>query len=172
MRHFWALVFGVVLAGAFILPAISPFMGWWLPPGASSYSRDIDILYYGILIITAFFFVLTEAILVYNMFRFASDPVRKSDFVHGHHRMEMLWTVVPGIILFLLAVLQINVWADIKYPSHMAEKVKEDPSHVLPMEVTTRQWEFRLRYPSPERLEAWKDRDMAVKEYQARLPER
>jgi cytochrome c oxidase subunit 2 len=175
MRHFWAIVFGVVLAAAFILTAVSPAMGWWLPPGVSSYSKDIDILYYGILIVTAFFFVLTEAILVYNMFRWVADPARKAEFVHGHHRLEMLWTVVPGIILFLLAVLQINVWADIKYPSHMSKMVEEDPSGVLPMEVTTRQWEFRMRYPSPEHLAEWADKSRkttTVKEYQARLPER
>src|SRR5207249_2060802 len=47
-----------------------------------------------------------------------------------------------------------------------------DPVHILPIEVTTRQWEFRVRYPSPERLDMWKDKDTAVKEYQARLPER
>jgi cytochrome c oxidase subunit II len=116
--------------------------------------------------------VLTEAILVYNMYRFAGEPGRKSQYSHGNHRLEMLWTVVPGIILFLLAVLQINVWADIKYPTHMAEKVASDPTHILPVEVTTRQWEFRIRYPSPEHLETWSNKDTAVKEYQARLPER
>src|SRR5437879_8599682 len=113
MRHFWGILFAVVLAGAFILTAVSPALGWWLPPGVSTYSHDIDLLYYGILIVTGFFFLLTEAILVYNMIRWAADPARKPQFSHGHHRLEMLWTVVPGVILFLLAVLQINVWADI-----------------------------------------------------------
>jgi cytochrome c oxidase subunit 2 len=176
MRHFWGILFAVVLAAAFVLTAVAPAMGWWLPPGVSSYSGQIDTLYYGILIITGVFFVLTEAVLVYNMIRFSGNGAgRKAHFSHGNHRLEMLWTVVPGIILFLLAVLQINVWADIKYPTHMAKMVEDDPSHILPMEVTTRQWEFRIRYPSPEHLAEWADKSRTkatVKEYQGRLPER
>ncbi len=172
MRYFWGVLFAVVLAGAFVLTAVAPLFGWWLPGGVSSYSYDIDLLYYGILIVTGIFFVLTEAVLVYNMIRFAGGPARKAHFSHGNHRLEMLWTVVPGVILFLLAVLQINVWADIKYPTHMASMVAGDPKHILPIEVTTRQWEFRLRYPSPEHLARWEaDKDLAVKEYQARMPE-
>ncbi len=172
MRHFWGILFAVVLAAAFVLTAVAPSVGWWLPRGVSSYSRDIDLLYYGILAVTAFFFVLTEAVLVYNMIRWAGDPARKAQFSHGNHRLEMLWTVIPGVILFLLAVIQINVWAEIKYPTHMAAMVESDPSHILPMEVTTRQWEYRVRYPSPERLALWADKATAVREYQARLPER
>jgi cytochrome c oxidase subunit 2 len=175
MRYFWGILFAVVVAAAFILTAVSPWLGWWLPPGVSTYSRDIDILYYGILAVTTFFFILTEAILVYNMLRWAADPARKPQFSHGHHRLEMLWTVVPGVILFLLAVVQINAWADIKYPTHMLKMVEDDPSRILPIEVTTRQWEFRIRYPSPEHLEQWADKankDKTVTEYKHRLPER
>src|SRR5947209_4667494 len=112
MGHkFWGGLFGVVLLAAFLLTAVSPFVGWWLPPASSSYARDIDFLYYLILFVVAFFFVLTESLLVYNMFRFAHEPGRKAQFVHGNHRLEMLWTVIPGVLLFGLAVWQINVWA-------------------------------------------------------------
>ena len=76
------------------------------------------------------------------------------------------------MILLLLAVLQINVWADIKYPSHMSAMIAEDSQHILPIEVTTRQWEYRVRYPSPEHLDRWAaNKDLAMKEYQRRLPE-
>src|SRR3954464_8980474 len=172
MRHFWGILFAVVLIAAFALTAAAPAVGWWLPRGVSTYSGQIDTLFYWILGVTAFFFVLTEAALVYNMVRFAGDPARRAEYSHGNHRLEMAWTVVPGIILFLLAVLQINVWADIKYPTHMSKMVADDPTHILPMEVTTRQWEYRVRYPSPDHLASWDNKDTATKEYQARLPER
>jgi cytochrome c oxidase subunit 2 len=172
MRHFWGLLFGVVLLAAFLLTALAPLFGWWLPRGVSTYSGQIDLLYYWILGVTGFFFVLTEAILVYNMIRFAGGPGRKSEFSHGNHRLEMLWTVIPGVILFLLAVLQINVWADIKYPSHLQVKFDENPEQFLQMEVTTRQWEFRIRYPSPERIASWSNKSLAKADFDYRLPER
>src|SRR5207248_6196127 len=79
--------------------------------------------------------------------------------------------VIPGVILFLLAVLQINVWAEIKYPSHLEAKFEENPEQYLQMEVTTRQWEFRIRYPSLERIESWKDKARAKADFTYRLPE-
>jgi cytochrome c oxidase subunit 2 len=172
MRHFWGILFAVVLLAAFVLTVVSPFVGWWIPRGVSTYSGHIDALYYWILGVTGFFFVLTEIILVYNMIRFAGEPGRKSQFTHGNHRLEMLWTVIPGVILFLLAVVQINAWADIKYPTHMAAKFDQNPEQFLQMEVTTRQWEYRIRYPSPERIESWSDKEKARADHLRRLPER
>jgi cytochrome c oxidase subunit 2 len=36
----------------------------------------------------------------------------------------------------------------------------------------TRQWEFRIRYPSPERMEGWKNRASAKADFEQRLPAR
>lgn len=171
MQKFWPLLFGVVLAGAFVLTAVSPMFNWWMPGNVASYGGQVDMLFYVILAVTAFFFVLTEGLLVYAMFKFGKDPSRKSQFSHGHHRLEMLWTIIPGVLLFLLAVVQINVWADIKYPSHLIQKFEEGSGEqYLQMEVMTRQWEFRMRYPSPERLEGWKDKAKAKADFVERLP--
>src|SRR5581483_3502762 len=50
--------------------------------------------------------------------------------------------------------------------------VESDPSKVMQMEVTTRQWEYRVRYPSPERVDGWlADKSSAKKDYYGRLPE-
>jgi cytochrome c oxidase subunit 2 len=171
MQKFWPLLFGAVLAGSFVLTAVSPLFNWWLPMGVASYSREVDVLFYVILAVTAFFFVLTEGILVYTMFRYSADPGRKAEYSHGHHRLEMIWTVVPGILLFLLAVVQISVWADIKYPSHLKQQFEAGKGEdYLQMEIVTRQWEFRIRYPSPERLEGWKDKAKAKEDFEKRLP--
>ena len=39
-QRFWGWLFGIVLFGIFVLTAVSPFVGWWLPPKASSFSAD------------------------------------------------------------------------------------------------------------------------------------
>lgn len=173
MHRIWGLLFGIVLLGILILTAVSPVPGlnWWLPVGASSYSNEIDLLYYAILWLVTFFYVLTEAILVYNMFRFAG-PDRKAQFTHGSHKLEMVWTAVPAVILILVAVVQISVWADIKYPTHLQDKIAKGESF-LQVEIAARQWEFRIRYPSPDRLKGWDAAASAAEEdYKKRLPER
>lgn len=171
MQKLWGLLFGVVLAAAFVLTVVSSQVGWWLPHPASSYAADIDNLFSLILWVVAFFFVLTEAVLVYAMIRFAQAPGRKAEYTHGNHRLELFWTFVPGVILIMLALFQIKVWASIKYPTHMAEAIETED--FLQLDVTMRQWEYRVRYPSPERYAGWfTNRDSARDDYAKKFPER
>src|SRR5262249_47322266 len=138
---------GVLLA-EFALFAISPAVGWWLPHLANkeTFGRDIDFLFYVILWITAFFFILTEVILVVAMWRYAGEPGRRSVYIHGNHKLEMAWTLVPAAILLFVAFAQIGAWADIKYAKSMRA-----PQHVI--EASARQFEWRMRYPNEKTRE-------------------
>ena len=176
MRSFWGLLFAVVLAAAFILTAVVAVLrlvaaARRLHATATTSTRCFT----GSSVVTAFFFVLTEAVLVYNMIRFAGDPGRKAQYSHGNHRLEMLWTVVPGVILFLLAVLQINVWADIKYPCHMKDMVEKDPCRSCRWKSRPGNGNTASAIPALSDLEEWQDnanKAATAKEYQRRLPER
>ncbi len=148
MGKVWSVLFGIVLLACFGLFVAAPFIpGWWLPGNLSPYGGDVDNLYYLILGMTGFFFVLTEVILVYNMWQFGHQEGRKSEYIHGSHRLEVFWTAVPAVLLILIAVLQIGTWERIKYQARMPE-----PNQIL--QVTGRQWEWRIRYPVPAGLDA------------------
>ncbi|HEV2947248.1 MAG TPA: cytochrome c oxidase subunit II [Gemmataceae bacterium] len=173
----WSLLFGGVMLAATLSVVIAPLpgLGWGLPKNVSSYGGEVDLLFHIILFVTGFFFILTEAILVYFMFAFAgradapvhSKPVepgpQPGDFfkkvskpltpwIPDEHRLEMVWTIIPGIILLILAVAQIQTWLRIKDRNWMP-KPGELP---LQMEVSARQFEWRVRYPSSEHMELWK----------------
>lgn len=153
MQRFWSILFGAVMSAALLLFVVAPFVsGWWLPRDVSTFGGGIDVLFYLILGITGFFFILTEAILVYAMYRFAGRSGHRSSYVHGNHTLEMVWTLVPGVILFLLAIVQINVWADVKFQKNMPAP----DAKTQQIEVVARQWEWRVRYPSVARMESWK----------------
>ncbi len=157
MNKLWSILFGVMMAAAFALFPISYYKGWWLPEDVSTYGHRIDWLFYLILYITGFFFVLTEALLVWFMYRYSGGP-GQAPAGHGENmsheaerKLELAWSIVPGIILFLLAVVQISAWADIKYQTNMPgpdEKAQQ-------LEVTAQQWQWNIRYPSPQRLAEW-----------------
>src|SRR5262249_24601717 len=143
----WSCFFGAVLFGTFIIWPASVMFGWWLPENVASFGGDVDQLFYLILGFTTFFFVLTEMVLVYAMWKFASPTQKigdatdqKSIYTHGNHRLEILWTVVPAAILLFIAVAQVSVWERIKYQKSM-------PSPDLTIGVMARQWEWRMRYP-------------------------
>jgi cytochrome c oxidase subunit 2 len=162
----WSVFFGVIILACFASLAISPFVGWWLPKNVASFGGDVDFLFYIILWFTGFFFVLTEAVLVVAMWRFGHDPNRKSTYVHGNHRLEVFWTVVPAGILLYIAFAQVPAWARMKSAEPTSWfvygkfKVKnEDPDMVV--QVTARQWEWRMRYSA----EYSSGRNQPTKEY-------
>src|SRR5260370_34608318 len=67
---------------------IAPFCGWWLPLGVSTHAGDIDRLFYIILAITGFFFILTDAILVGFMWKYAAKSPDQPPHVFRHHARE------------------------------------------------------------------------------------
>ena len=85
------------------------------------------------------------------MYRFEGQPGRKGLFIHGSHRLEMVWTAVPAVILVIIAVAQISAWERIKYQKNMPAPNGDTQQ----IEVSARQWEWRLRYPNAERIEDW-----------------
>ena len=116
----WALFFGVVMLACAGLFVIAPFVGWWMPEGVSTHSWHVDFLFYIILGITGFFFILTEAILVYFMARFGSgDPSAPkpqipkrfafiAKFIDSEHKLELAWTIVPFVIAVLRYALVVD----------------------------------------------------------------
>lgn len=145
MQKGWALLFGVVLFLAAASIAVAPFLGWWLPVNACSFGGDTDKLFYWILGVTAFFYFLTEAILVYAMIKFHGGSGKKAQFFHGSHKLELVWTAIPAAILLVVAFAQMEAWANIKYQSRMPT-----PDQVF--EVSARQFEWRVRYPTTAQL--------------------
>jgi cytochrome c oxidase subunit 2 len=140
VAKWWSIFFGLVLTATFGIWVVAPFVGWWLPTNVASYGGQVDNLFYLILGFTGFFFILTEVLLVYAMWKFAHREGHKADYTHGNHTLELLWTAVPAAILLFIAFAQISAWERIKYQSRM-------PPPDQTVQVTARQWEWRMRYP-------------------------
>ncbi|HWY85844.1 MAG TPA: cytochrome c oxidase subunit II transmembrane domain-containing protein [Gemmataceae bacterium] len=168
MGKWWSFLFAAVMALCGGLVVVAPLMGWWLPEGVSTHAASVDYLFYFILVITGFFFILTEAILCVFMFKYAGDRDKSADStppgfiatlfkpVSGmlnEHTVEIAWTVVPALLLLFIAFDQVNTWAIIKYQSRMPT-LQEDKTP-LQAAVSARQFEWRVRYPSSERFEEW-----------------
>ena len=117
--------------------------GWWMPPGVSTYARDIDYLFYLILWMVAFFFILTEGLLVYFVFKYAKEDDTKAVFSHGNHKLELIWTVIPGILLLVIAFSQMGTWAKIKYRGNLPQT--EPIAHVW-----ASQFDWQMQYPGAD----------------------
>lgn len=149
MQKGWSVFFGVVLLSTFLMWFVAPFFGWWMPENVSSYGGAVDGLFYLILAMTGVFFVLTEVVLVYAMWRFAARPGEKSEYTHGNNKLEVIWTVIPAVLLILIAVVQIPAWASMKiYAWDRIKKPSTSPPPSVVVAVSARQWEWRMRYPA------------------------
>jgi cytochrome c oxidase subunit 2 len=170
-RKRWAYLFGAMFLAQIVLYAVAPFMKWWIPVGASTYAWSIDLLFYIILAVTGVAFIGTGLIFVYELFKFPADPNRRALYTHGNHRLEMLWTFIPGVLLFLLAIGQIPAWKNVKLK---ADEVNDDvAANSLQMELTSRQWEWRTRYPSLSHMAEWAaDHSEAMKDVRRKMPPR
>jgi cytochrome c oxidase subunit 2 len=178
----WSVLFGVVMALSAGLFFVAPFVkGWWLPKCVST-NGAVDGLFYIILFITGFFFILTEALLVIFMWRYTHKPGEVKSQANAHHatvgngtsffqrlfhdqhRIELAWTIVPAAILLYIAFAQVNTWADVKYRSRMPGVGPADKTP-FQIEVSARQFEWRMRYPNRQRWESWtKNRKKDAKE--------
>ena len=128
---------------------------WWFPKDAAGSDTAftpigvrIDQLFYLILIITTIVFIGTQIALGYVLWRGASGRDENNAwFTHGSHNLEVIWTIVPSGILLFIALYQMDTWADYRVKSTYPKEALLNPI----AEVTARQFEWRIRYPSPDR---------------------
>lgn len=117
--------------------------GWWLPANVSTFGPDIDRLFNLIMYMVGFFFVLTEALLVYCVFVYGKKRQTTATYTHGNHKLEMLWTAVPALLLLFIAFSQMGTFAEIKF----AGKRPKGPPLA---EVYASQFDWRFRYPGAD----------------------
>ena len=91
-------------------------MNWWFPgQPASPIGERIDDLFYLILALTGAVFVGTQVALGYVLWRASCKrDDDKATYTHGNHKLELIWTVIPGIILLFIAFKQMDVWAEFR----------------------------------------------------------
>ncbi|HEV3145827.1 MAG TPA: cytochrome c oxidase subunit II transmembrane domain-containing protein [Gemmataceae bacterium] len=176
-RKRWAYLFGIVLLLEALAVPFAAAMGWWLPKSASTFSFGIDLLFYIILAVTGITFIGVGAIFTYVLFKYPADPGRRSWYTHGSHKLEMVWTAVPAVLLFVLAIAQIPAWLEVKNMGWLREALQagevKPENRFLQVEVTARQWEWRMRYPSAKHIDEWnQDGKLLLKDVRLKLPPR
>lgn len=80
----------------------------------STFGGQIDSLFWLVLIVSGIAFLLTEGALIYFLFRYRRRDGEKARYVHGNRRLEIIWTIIPGLLFFGLAVYQTGTWRQIR----------------------------------------------------------
>ena len=78
--------------------------GDYLPPSASAHGESVDTLMnYNLALIIFVFFVINALIFVFS-YKYRYNKNRRAYFLTHDNRLELIWTVVPSIVLAVITV--------------------------------------------------------------------
>ena len=86
----------------------------WMPITASEQAERIDFTYWFATVISLFVFAVVAAVLIYALINFrVKDPNDWSDGppIHGHTTLEVVWTVIPTILVTAICIVSAIVLA-------------------------------------------------------------
>ena len=127
--------------------AAAPVHPFWLPEQASLEGARIDRLFNLIFWITAVIFVAVEFTLLFFLVRYRRQEGKAATYTAGNHRLEIVWTVIPALILVILAVMSRSVWSSIK--GTMYEDSAADARSFQVM-VMPEQFRWNITYPGAD----------------------
>lgn len=111
-----------------------------LPVAASEEGVELDwLMNFNFLIITIVF-VICNFLLFYFAWKYRKAPGRKALFYPENHRLELLWTLIPGVAMAIIIVLGLRSW----------NKIQRDPvaageDYIL-IELVSEQFKWSARY--------------------------
>lgn len=113
----------------------------WLPEDVSTFGPRIDQMFYLIYYITGATFALVTALLIAFLILYRHQDGRRATYTHGNTTLEIIWTIVPALILIVLAFMSKAQWDAIK---------KNAPPADVTVQVTAKQFNWEILYPGPD----------------------
>ena len=117
--------------------------GDYLPEAASEHGVAVDkLMSLNIWLITVVFFIVNYLLFTFaNKYRY--NPNRKAKFFAHDNRLEMLWTLVPGVTMAFIIVYGLITWNNITGPAS---------AEAIQIELYSKQFDWTARYPGENKV--------------------
>ncbi|HRE49353.1 MAG TPA: cytochrome c oxidase subunit II [Aggregatilineales bacterium] len=111
------------------------------PVQASAESVSVDALFNFMLAIAVVVFLIVEGGIIYSILRFRRRAGDETDGIplHGNTALEITWTTIPAIIVFVLSIVSYQVFAATRAPS----------DDMLTVRVQGQQFQWTFFYDMP-----------------------
>jgi cytochrome c oxidase subunit II len=123
------------------------YKNWMLGYGphesASIHGKSIDGMFDTTLIYTGIVFFITQILLFWYAYKYRAQRGKKAIYFPGSTKLELVWSIVPAIVLVILVARGLIAWNDI-----MADVRPED--NAIEIEATGYQFAWNIRYPGPD----------------------
>lgn len=140
-----AILFVVFLVGTFGLMtwySIKEFSNYQLPI-ASEHGVITDRLFWITMAVTGFIFILTHILLFWFPYKYQYRTDRKASYYPDNNKLEVIWTLVPAVVLALLVISGWRAWTDITDPA---------PEGAHQVELMGYQFAWEIRYPGKDNI--------------------
>jgi cytochrome c oxidase subunit 2 len=129
-------IIAIVVGGASVAVAL---LIDWVPLVASEQGERLEYLLWFVIWASIAIFTLVATVLIYSVYAFRAKPGDESDGppIHGNTKLEIVWTLVPTLLLAVMAVWAYIVLAD-------NEALASDR---VVVNVTAQQFAWSYQYP-------------------------
>lgn len=117
--------------------------GDYLPVSASAHGVEVDnLMSVNIWLITIAFFIV-NFLLFYYSYKYYYRKGRKAYFQPHNNKLEMIWTLVPGVVLAFIIVYGLITWNHITGPAS---------PEAIRVELYSKQFDWTVRYPGKDNV--------------------
>ncbi|WP_210463983.1 MULTISPECIES: cytochrome c oxidase subunit II [Rufibacter] len=134
------LVFLFVMGALFVWSFASSKEEMTLPL-ASEHGIAIDSMFWLTMAIIGFVFVLTHILLFVYSYKYQHQDGKRAYYYPHNNKIEIIWTVIPAVVMALLVFSGWKTWAKITSPA---------PDNAVVVEVMGKQFNWLIRYPGAD----------------------
>lgn len=133
-----AMIIFMVLFFAFFFWQIERWLDRTLPPASSVHGEKIDALWDANMYLISFVFLLTNALLFYFAYKYRGKKGRQVTYFPHNNKLEMIWTVVPAVVLAFVIIFGLKYWNEITDEA--------DPKNKVTIELYAKQFDWTARF--------------------------
>lgn len=130
------LAFLVLFFGFFAYLVIE-YADQMLPVAASAHGAQVDTLLDANWILVIAVFAITHILLLGFAAKYYHRPGTKATFFSHDNKLELIWTVIPSIVLFFFIFFGLKVWNDITEPAS---------DDAIVVEIYSKQFDWTARF--------------------------
>lgn len=132
-----SFLIGMFALFAFVIWQLKTYVPLMLPEAASIHGKITDSLFNFNMMILFTVFFLTQTLLFYFAYKYYGRKNNKATYFPHNNKLEMVWTVIPAIVLAVIVIYGIKTWNNITAPA------SED---TMVVELYAKQFDWTARY--------------------------
>jgi len=109
----------------------------WIPEVASNLATKVDGVLFFITVVSVIFFLIVSIFLIVFAIKYRRRREdEETPYITGNETLELIWTVIPSILLMVIFVYAFVVFRDMRNP----------PDDATEINVTAKQWLWQFEY--------------------------